>query len=250
MVEREQLSVFEQVRALCGVGMDLAVSGEDSDARAALEQTVDLSRRWGLDGQLCQGLFYLGWLYARSGAEQSAARALQEALRIAADHRYLHFIVQEAAVATPILALAARIGVGDGVLEVALPRLNSRLQNYFALLVSGNTYPTDVPLGGPRRSRLRAESPLSGNDSADDIEAAGRIRSLTAREMEVLSMISAGMPNKVIAAKLFITEKTVKTHANRVYRKLDVTNRLQAVLALQGYERFGSSSHGSPRPRR
>ncbi|MCJ7796673.1 MAG: LuxR C-terminal-related transcriptional regulator [Thermoleophilia bacterium] len=230
--------------------MDLAVSGADGDARAALEQTVVLSRRWGFDGQLSHGLFYLGWLYARSGAEQSAARALQEALRIAADQRYLHFILQEAVVAAPILALAARVGAGDGVLDVALPRLNGRLQTYFALLVGGETYPTDVPLGAPRRSRLQVEKSLSGDDSTDDTEAARRVRSLTAREREVLSMISAGMPNKVIAAKLFITEKTVKTHANRVYRKLDVTNRLQAVLALQEDERSSSSPHAPPRPRR
>jgi len=248
-VEREQLSVFEQVRALCGVGMDLAVSGADCDARAALEQTVDLSRRWGFDGQLSHGLFYLGWLYARSGAEQSAARALQEALRIASDNRYLHFLVQEAAAATPILALAARVGAGDGILDVVFPRLSGRLQTYFASLVSGDTYPTDVPLGAVRRSRLQVEKSISGNDSADETEAARRIRSLTARELEILSMISAGMPNKVIGAKLFITEKTVKTHANRVYRKLDVTNRMQAVLALQEYERLSPSPHGTP-PRR
>ncbi len=246
LVEREQLSVFEQVRALCGVGMDLAVSGADGDARAALEHAVDLSRRWGFDGQLSHGLFYLGWLYARSGAEQSAARALQEALRIASDNRYLHFLVQEAAVATPILALSARVGAGDGILDVVFPRLGGRLQTYFASLASGDTYPTDVPLGAVRRSRLQVDKSISGNDSADETETARRIRSLTARELEILAMISAGMPNKVIGAKLFITEKTVKTHANRVYRKLDVTNRMQAVLALQEYERFSPSPHGAP----
>jgi len=250
MVEKEQLSVFEQVRALCGIGMDLAVSGADRDARAALEQTVDLSRRWGFDAQRSHALFYLGWLYARSGAEQSAVRALQEGLRIAADQSYLHFLLQEAVVAIPVLALAARVGAGDGVIAVVLPRLSGRLQAYFARLAGGEAYPTDVPLGAPRRSRLQTAHPSPDSDSMEDAEAARRILSLTARELEILSMISAGMPNKVIAAKLFITEKTVKTHANRVYRKLDVTNRLQAVLALQEYERLNPASHPAQRPRR
>ena len=46
-------------------------------------------------------------------------------------------------------------------------------------------------------------------------------------------MISLGMPNKLIANKLFITEKTVKTHANHVYRKLGVTSRLQATWSFR-----------------
>ena len=50
-------------------------------------------------------------------------------------------------------------------------------------------------------------------------------------------MIALGMPNKVIGSKLFITEKTVKTHANHVYRKLGVTSRVQATLVFQSYQR-------------
>ena len=64
-----------------------------------------------------------------------------------------------------------------------------------------------------------------------------QIGELTDREREILKMISLGMPNKVIGAKLFITEKTVKTHANHVFRKLGVSNRLQATLVFQSYQR-------------
>ena len=50
-------------------------------------------------------------------------------------------------------------------------------------------------------------------------------------------MISLGMQNKQIGNKLFISEKTVKTHANHVFRKLGVTSRVQATLAFQTYQR-------------
>jgi DNA-binding NarL/FixJ family response regulator len=68
-------------------------------------------------------------------------------------------------------------------------------------------------------------------------EACQGIETLTDREREILKMISLGMPNKVIGAKLFITEKTVKTHANHVFRKLGVSSRLQATLVFQSYQR-------------
>lgn len=55
-------------------------------------------------------------------------------------------------------------------------------------------------------------------------------RVLTAREQEVLRSLAAGGTNKDIARGLFISEKTVKTHLSNIFRKLNVTRRLQAVL--------------------
>jgi DNA-binding NarL/FixJ family response regulator len=57
---------------------------------------------------------------------------------------------------------------------------------------------------------------------------------LTAREIEVLKRIVAGRSNKEIAADLFISEATVKTHINSLLSKLGVTDRTQAATtALQ-----------------
>jgi DNA-binding NarL/FixJ family response regulator len=61
-------------------------------------------------------------------------------------------------------------------------------------------------------------------------------------------MIALGMPNKAIGAKLFISEKTVKTHANHIFRKLGVTSRLQATLAFQSYQRARRAG-GAGRPK-
>lgn len=53
---------------------------------------------------------------------------------------------------------------------------------------------------------------------------------LTPREKEILSILSTGCTNKEIAQALFISEKTVKSHLNSIFRKLNVTRRLQAIL--------------------
>ncbi len=55
---------------------------------------------------------------------------------------------------------------------------------------------------------------------------------LTSREMEILRIMSQGLKNKEIGEKLGISEKTVKTHLNRIFRKLGVNSRSKAILTV------------------
>ena len=62
---------------------------------------------------------------------------------------------------------------------------------------------------------------------------ASRQHLLTAREREILGLMAAGMTNPQIAAQLVIAAGTVKTHTLTIYRKLEVANRIQAVVCAQ-----------------
>ena len=53
---------------------------------------------------------------------------------------------------------------------------------------------------------------------------------LTARELEVLSLVGQGASNKQIASQLFITERTARTHVSNILGKLGVASRTQAAL--------------------
>ncbi|MBL0916736.1 MAG: response regulator transcription factor [Sphingopyxis sp.] len=73
------------------------------------------------------------------------------------------------------------------------------------------------------RLTARPRQAFARNDAA--IAALG----LSARECEVLEMLAAGHANKVIARQLDISPNTVKTHVARVYEKLSVASRTQAI---------------------
>jgi len=52
---------------------------------------------------------------------------------------------------------------------------------------------------------------------------------ITPRELEILALIAAGLSNREIAGRLFVSENTVKTHSSRLFDKLGAKRRTQAV---------------------
>ena len=59
---------------------------------------------------------------------------------------------------------------------------------------------------------------------------AAPLESLTQREREVLTLVGAGLSNRELAARLYISEATVKTHVKRILMKLGLRDRIQAVV--------------------
>ena len=76
-----------------------------------------------------------------------------------------------------------------------------------------------------QRNSLPANEPHNG------------LKELSRREREVLACVALGIGNREIAAKLTISELTVKTHLTRIFAKLDVKNRVSAALIFHGGDR-------------
>ena len=68
-------------------------------------------------------------------------------------------------------------------------------------------------------------------DSDREYRQKNRKKNLTPREQEVLCLLTTGCTNKEIANELFISEKTVKSHLNKIFKKLNVSRRLDAILS-------------------
>lgn len=79
-----------------------------------------------------------------------------------------------------------------------------------------------------RRSNWQVQSEPKKDKSLNSGVSANRI--LTTKEKEVLTLVASGASNKEVAEKLCVSEVTVKTHLNNIYKKLKVTNRTQALL--------------------
>jgi DNA-binding NarL/FixJ family response regulator len=92
------------------------------------------------------------------------------------------------------------------------------------LVLSGGTYAPLRLLGGEGRT-------TNGTASAERQEAPSH--GLTQRQLEVLALLARGLPNKLIARELGLSEGTVKVHLLAIFRALDVSNRTEAVIAAQ-----------------
>ncbi|WDV47293.1 response regulator transcription factor [Clostridiaceae bacterium M8S5] len=85
-------------------------------------------------------------------------------------------------------------------------------------------------MGGSRFIQSSIANLLSQRYKNDDDGLAGNKKNLTKREYEVITLIAEGLNNKEIAKRLFISEKTVKNHVSNIFKKIEVTDRIQAAI--------------------
>ena len=93
----------------------------------------------------------------------------------------------------------------------------------------------------PHETLIRAVEKVAGGDTfvdpalmAEFIAGKGQMEILTPREREILQLLADGMSNVDVAAKLFISQETVKSHVRHILAKLEADTRTQAVaIALR-----------------
>lgn len=115
---------------------------------------------------------------------------------------------------------ALRAGAGGFLLKDAAP---------VQIAEAVRTVATGESIVAPAVTRRLVErfvrTPLPGTSAQ-----AARFAELTERELEVVGLVARGLSNREIAARLFLSEATVKTHVTRVLAKLGLRDRVQAVV--------------------
>ncbi|QPZ38801.1 response regulator [Paramicrobacterium chengjingii] len=123
-----------------------------------------------------------------------------------------------------LVAAIRHVAAGDGVIA---PQVTRRLLAAFAGEAGRGTAGGALSATETRHN-AGVQTPSTVRDDA------GRgVHELTARERDVLAALGRGLSNQQIAAELFISEATAKTHVSRVLRKLGCTSRMQAAIVAR-----------------
>jgi DNA-binding CsgD family transcriptional regulator len=169
---------------------------------------------------------------------RSACRELEEiaegfgteVLRAMADHARGAVELAEGDARAALASLRGALAVWQEVgapYEVARGRVLAGL----ACRALGDDDGARLELDGARAmfEQLGATPDLARVDSLASGEPSVRSHGLTPRELQVLHLIAAGEPNKVIAADLHLSEKTIDRHVSNILNKLDVSSRTAAT---------------------
>jgi predicted ATPase/DNA-binding CsgD family transcriptional regulator/Tfp pilus assembly protein PilF len=239
---RESLRIRKDYRDPEGIAVTANHLGEISllrhDYEAAqqlYEQSLSLYQKLNDQGGLAAAHHGLGQVAYQAGAADLAAHHFREALDIA---DRINFIPLLLSLLIDIGGLMLTNDLKNRGLELLRlvrdhPASNQQQQKRAASLLKSSSL-NDAPLPDFKTAiiALRAElldlipEPAIAKESP-------LIEPLTDRELEVLHLIAQGLSNPAIAEQLFISVGTVKAHTNRIYGKLGVTNRVEAVTKAQ-----------------
>lgn len=112
-----------------------------------------------------------------------------------------------------------------GFITKSSPR--AQMAQALTQILGGNVYlPTDVIQG----NSTSVATPSARTSNRDETISPEMLEALTRRQLKVLERMAMGESNKQIAYNLSIAETTVKAHVSAILRKLNVHNRIQAVL--------------------
>ena len=167
--------------------------GQSAQVATLLESLASEDRSAGRYNQLIEILVVQAIAEFASGRVQSATEKLQEAMELGRDEGYFMVFLRE------------------GRLIVELLR--------YVLAYQGTHQEFAKSLLEVMGLEIETVKTSSGEHPVI----------LSARETEVLKLVSSGLSNRDIGSTLFISEETVKTHLRRIYEKLEVSSRTQAV---------------------
>ncbi|HSG18945.1 MAG TPA: LuxR C-terminal-related transcriptional regulator, partial [Anaerolineae bacterium] len=176
-------------RVLIATASDDNLPGHFEEAKELLERLQSLSEEIGATGYLLEIKILQAMASLSEDKPKSALYHLNYALSLAKPEGYVRIFIDEGEPMAAMLRRATAAGM---------------FPEYTGLLLKAFGTPTSVD------SLLLPET-------------------LSARELEVLRLIAAGLANREIAEELVVSLGTIKTHINHIYQKLDVRSRTQAV---------------------
>ncbi|HEY0936092.1 MAG TPA: LuxR C-terminal-related transcriptional regulator [Trebonia sp.] len=200
---------FYLLASLC-----LYQAGRDIESTWTATRALEVKQEAGDTLGTAFALEILGWLAARSGSHQRAAWLLggAEPLWERAGGR--------------LAAAPAFSRLHDDAVARSGDALGA--QRFAELFAQGTGRPLEAVVDFARGNAGEARL-------ADDETRPRLPGQLTAREQEIASLVAAGLSNRQIAGRLFISRRTVDAHLEHIFGKLQITSRVMLTIQLRGY---------------
>ncbi|MEM7133713.1 MAG: LuxR C-terminal-related transcriptional regulator [Chloroflexota bacterium] len=197
----DELSFLREYEHLTLARLNIALYRRDQDhqllqdAFSLLDRLLQKARAEKRMGSEIECLLLLALVEDAQGNQQSALAHLEETLRLAQPQGYFQLFVQEGEPMADLLKAAVSQNIAP----------NYTISNYTAHLLAAFDEP------------------------ADQLQSQALVEPLSERELEILALVAAGLKNKEVAEKLFISLNTVLYHTKNIYGKLGVNKRTLAI---------------------
>ncbi|CAM3582875.1 hypothetical protein GCM10009865_29660 [Aeromicrobium ponti] len=261
--ETEELLPFLQTLSLiAGVTLQLAGEGQenmmerkievlhssikefDAEAYRIAEESVKIAREFTAELDISKPLIkniliacklhcfsheYLAEMFP----EAEFPKIVKDGTRVLAEDAA--FKNEEQGIGSQIFALAVSYAKNEGDMEavIARPYMKRIRQEFLSHLEDSKVVEQELPLEPESSHTMESKSVESTIKNH---------KNLSSREKEVLDLVIQGLNNKEIARELFISEHTVKNHLTKIFQKLDVPDRTQAISKVYQLTYNGSAN--------
>lgn len=249
--EREK---YLEVANIVNLGADYLRNNFIDKSYEKLSNGLRKARKDKLNYFIMQIHFHRAWAAYLKGDEEEQTMNLRRALKIARENQQNHFLIQEGKISLPLFTLALANDIETEYASLILEQIGAAsltaiepLLTHDEAAVRANAAALIGRIGEPNgiallRRILRDIDPQVRNTAKSALGSLrGKLQApdelLTGRERQVLAILATGASNGQIAKQLFISDQTVKTHVNKIFRKLGLTNRWEAALYFQSMER-------------
>lgn len=239
--------LYFEVMITANKGADFLRMNQFSEAQSNLSRANVVAKKNDMRYALTQIDFHRAWHSHLTGDEESEKKHLKQALKRARENSQNHFLIQEFGISLPLLTFAYREGIETEYLNELISKINAPVINALEPLLTAPDAAVrmraltaigkigDATSLSLLRRMLKDESHYIRKKAKETMASLrNKVKSpvdlLTPREAQILEMIANGSSNKKIANDLFISEATVKTHTNRIFRKLGLSSRVEAAL--------------------
>ena len=221
--EDDSSKVFLEIPSLTRAEYQVSrnTPAECAAALRSVEEGLQQAKQHHNTRQVIQFLAVKALALKCTGRLNEALEALKETLRLAEPLGYVRTFLDRGPLMAELLKALLEKSPENPYLQRLLDAFAAERPSEKRMTASS---------GDNLRKNARSEPPATNQPR---ISKPPPHHGLTGREIEILPMLSEGLSNKEIAARLYIAPVTVKTHLQHIYKKLNVNNRIEALKKVR-----------------